>query len=275
MALFRLFLCLFIVYATSLAAQDGVIPATDMRSRALGGTGLAAGGLNALWTNPAGLATLGAGEFGAAAGAEQRWGLSQLRLLNVGGVYGTGLGGFGGRLATFGFEAYRETRFGLSYGRSITDRFHVGAGFHGFASSTAGYAGTFDVTISLGGQLVIVDELSVGAYLFSPVRRERIEEEYLPQLLALGFAYTPTDQLRVNVEAHQGTEYPARFRLGLEYIPVAVVSIRLGVVTRESELTFGLGYTVLPGLEVSGGAGWHEVLGLSPGFGLRWWPVGE
>ena len=241
----------------------------------MGGTGLTAGGLDALWTNPAGLATLQPGQFGAAAGAEQRWGLSQLRLLNVGGVYGTGLGGFGGQLATFGFDTYRETRFGLTYGRPVTERFHIGAGFHGFTSNTVGYAGTFDVTISLGAQLLIADELSVGTYLFSPIRSERLEEEYLPQLLALGFAYTPTDQLRINVEAHQGTEHPARFRLGMEYFPVEVVSIRLGVVTRGSELTFGLGYEVLPGLEISGGAGWHEVLGLSPGFGLRWRPVTE
>ena len=252
--------------------QDGVIPTVDVRSRLLGGTGLNAVRLDALWTNPAGYGALSVGQFGAGAGAEQRWGLSQLRYVNAGGVYGTGFGGFGFQLASFGFDGYRETRLGLGYGRRLSERLRIGAGLHGFATGTAGYAGTFDVTLDVGLQLVISKQLSVGARVFSPFRVERTAEEYSLQLIGLGLAYTPTNQLKINVEAHQNTEYPLRARVGLEYLPDDAFSIRLGVVTAASELSFGLGYVVFPGVEITAGAGWHETLGFSPGFGLRWQP---
>ena len=268
-------LWLFLICAAatpSLYAQDGVFPTVDARSRFLGGTGLAARGLDAVWINPAGLGDLNEGELGGAAGAEQRWGLSELNGANLGAVYGTGFGGFGIQLASFGFSSYRENRFGISYGRRVLDNLTIGAEFAGFAITTEGYASTFDLTFGLGAQLQVIKELAVGVRIFSPLRVERLTDEYLPQVLSLGLQYRPTDQLLMNLEAEQNSEYPVRFRAGLEYLSVEAVSIRLGVVTADSELSFGIGYRVLESLELTGGAAYHEVLGLSPAFGLRYVP---
>lgn len=267
-----LLVLIFAAATPTLHAQDGVFPTVDARSRFLGGTGLNARGLDAVWTNPAGLGNLATGDMGGAAGAEQRWGIAELRGANLGAVYGTGFGGFGLQLASFGFSSYRENRFGLSYGRRVLDRLTIGAEFAGFSITTEGYASTFDVTFGVGAQLQVIDELAVGMRIFSPLRSERITEEYLPQVLSLGVQYQPTDQLLINLEAEQNSEYPVRFRAGLEYLPVEVVSIRLGVVTAASELSFGLGYEVLENLEISAGASYHEILGLSPAFGLRYIP---
>lgn len=251
------------------AAQDGLFPAFDVRSRLLGGSGLNAHGIDAVWTNPAGLAQ-SEEQLSASASGEQRFGISDLTAANLGVSYGKGLGGFGLQLASFGFDAYRENRIGLAYGRQLTDKFSIGAEFVGFATATEGYASTFDITFGLGAQLEIIPELSIGARVFSPVRAERFPDEYLPQLLALGLTYRPTDQLLVNAEIHQSTDHPARFRGGLEYLPAEQLSIRLGVATSPTELSFGIGYQIIDRLDLSAGAVWHEVLGAFPTFGVRY-----
>ncbi|MEM9258368.1 MAG: hypothetical protein AAGA62_01910 [Bacteroidota bacterium] len=262
-------LCFVAAFTTILPAQDGLFPAYDIRARLLGGTGLSATGIDALWTNPAGLATAEK-QAAASATAEQRFGLSELTLANLGVAYGTGFGGFGLQLGSFGFDRYRETRIGLAYGRQLSENFTIGAEFTGFATNTEGYASTFDVTFGLGMQLRLLPELSLGARIFSPLRTERLPEEYLPQLLAIGVSYQPSDQITLNVEVHQDAEFPTRFRAGLEYLPAEQLSVRLGVATEMAELSFGLGYEILEGLDLSAGAVWHEVLGVWPGVGLSW-----
>lgn len=262
-------LCFFVLYLAPATAQDGLFPAFDVRSRLLGGTGLNAEGIDALWTNPAGLAHTGE-TAQAGAGVEQRFGISDLNMAYIGGVYGRPNGSFGVQLASFGFDTYRENRLGVAYGRKLTDNFSIGADFAAFATSTEGYASTFDVTFGLGAQLRIIPELSIGVRIFSLARVERLPEEYLPQLLALGLTYQPTDQLLINAEVHQDTDHPARFRMGMEYLPVEQLSIRVGVATQAAELSFGLGYQILEQLDLSAGAVWHEVLGVFPTVGVRY-----
>jgi len=251
------------------AAQDGLFPAFDIRSRLMGGTGISAQGIDALWTNPAGLAHTGE-NLQAGASAEQRFGISDLTMATAGATYGRGLGGFGLQLGSFGFDAYNETRLGVAYGRKLSEKFSIGADFSAFATSTEGYASTFDITFGLGAQLEIIPELSIGARIFSPFRTERLPDEYLPQLLAIGLQYQPTDQLIFNAEFHQDTNHPGRFRGGLEYLPAEEISIRLGVATEATELSFGLGYQIIEKLDISAGAVWHEVLGVWPAVGVRW-----
>ncbi|MEM9528887.1 MAG: hypothetical protein AAGA31_19910 [Bacteroidota bacterium] len=262
-------LSLVAAFVSVLPAQDGLFPAYDIRARLLGGTGLSATGIDALWTNPAGLAAAEKRVM-ASATAEQRFGLSELTLANLGAVYGSGFGGFGLQLGSFGFDRYRETRIGLAYGRQLSESFTVGAEFTGFATNTEGYANTFDLTFGLGMQLRLLPELSVGARIFSPFRTERFPEEYLPQLLAIGASYQPNNQITLNVEVHQDAEFSTRFRAGLEYLPAEQLSIRLGVTTEMAELSFGLGYELIEGLDLSAGAVWHEVLGVWPGVGITW-----
>lgn len=263
------FVCTCAPALNQLRAQDGLFPAFDIRSRLMGGTGLNASGIDALWTNPAGLAKTPQ-SIEAGGTVEQRFGLSELNTATIGAARGFGNGGFGLQLGSFGFDSYRETRIGVAYGRKLTSKFSVGADFAGFATSTNGYASTFDVTFGIGMQLEIVPELSVGARIFSPFRTERLPDEYLPQLLALGISYRPSEKVILNAEVHQDTDHPLRFRAGAEYLPAEELSIRLGVATESSEISFGLGYRVIDGLELSAGAIWHEVLGVWPGVGVRW-----
>ncbi|MEL7159715.1 MAG: hypothetical protein AAFN92_03075, partial [Bacteroidota bacterium] len=110
------------------------------------------------------------------------------------------------------------------------------------------------------------------ARIFSPLRTERLPDEYLPQLLAVGLTYRPSEKILINAEVHQDSEFPVRFRAGLEYLPAEQLSVRLGLATELAELSFGLGYEILEGLDLSAGAVWHEVLGVWPAAGVSYRP---
>ncbi|MTB51011.1 hypothetical protein [Lewinella sp. W8] len=262
-------ICLILLLPLFASAQEGVFPTTDIRSRLMGGTGLTATGIDGIWTNPAGLAGT-PDQLQASATAEQRFGISELSFANVAAAYGTKNGGFGLQLASFGFATYRENRIGLAYGRQLTDNFSIGGDLAGFSTTTDGYAATFDITFGLGMQLQILEELAIGARIFSPVRTEVRPDEYLTQIIAVGLSYRPSDKITLNAELHQDADFPARFRAGLEYLPAEELSVRLGVATEVAELSFGLGYEVIERLDISAGAVWHEVLGLWPSVGVRW-----
>lgn len=262
----------FLCRPPTLSAQDGLFPNTDARSRFLGGTGLTAEGAVAGWTNPAGLAKTRGLE--ATAFAEQRFNLSELTTANLAAAYQTGLGGFGLQLASFGFDTYRETRVGVAYGRQLSERFRLGAEFVGFGTATQNYESTFDATFGIGLQLMVLEELHVGARVFSPLRVERLPEEFLPQLLAIGFSYRPTEQLQFNAEVHQDPNFPLRARLGVEYLPAEELSVQIGVVTGATEMSFGLGYLIKDRFRVNAGAVWHEVLGVWPGIGVSYFGEG-
>ncbi len=265
----RPFLLLFLL-TSCLYGQDGLFPTYDARARALGGTGLAAEGIDAVWTNPAGLA-VGNDRVQAAATAEQRFGISELTMASAAATRTFGNGGFGLQLSSFGFDTYRETRVGLGYGRRLSERLTIGGEVVGFATQTEAYAGTFDFTFGLGAQLEIIEELSVGVRVFSPIRVSRFgEDDNLPQLLALGGSYRPNEKVMLSAEVHQDIEQDTRFRAGLEYLPADALRIRLGVATKAAELSFGIGYEITEGVEVSAAAAYHEILGISPVVGIRY-----
>ena len=265
------FLCCSLFLLPSLwAGAQGQGVGESARTRALGGTGITLTTAEAAFTNPAGLALTPAP--GAVVSAEQRFGLSDLTFLNAAVAHP--LGGSGGvalSLSAFSLDVYAEQRFGLAYGYRLNDRLQIGVELTTFSSQAEAYESYFDLTGGLGVRYLVSEEITLGARLFSPVRVTQGEgEDFLPQLLALGGSYRFSDQLSLNAEVHQDVEYPARFRFGLEYLPVESLAIRLGLATAAAELSFGLGYTVLDNVRLAFSGSYHEQLGWSPTFGVRY-----
>lgn len=263
------FLSTFIVLLSLPAissAQQGFPPPGGARGRAMGGAGLTYQDTYAAWTNPAGLAELE--QWGAVLSGEQRFGLSDLSLVGLAAVLPVGNGGFGLSVSSFGFEAYRDTRTSLSYGRSILENFRIGVELIGLSTSVQNYDSRFSATFALGFQLDILPELTVATRLFSPLRVEVAEDEILPQLLGIGLGYRPTDQLYIVAEYEQELEFNARFRLGLEYAVLEELILRAGVVTEASELSFGAEYQASEQFRIGVVGAFHETLGWSPGVEL-------
>ena len=251
--------CWLLVFISSgVRAQSVTFSVVDARSRALGGTGLTDEGVFGLWTNPAALAA-GAGVAGAAS-VERRFGLGELSLASAGIVLP---GDFGVRMTNFSPPAYSETAVALAYGRTLSPSLSVGAeagtqfiavrGAEGRVAVMAGVGGTYRLarTLRLG---LSYRQLGVGA---------------ADRSLALGGAYLPNERLRLLAEYHWRSGGGGGPRLGLEYLPVARLALRLGLGgAAATELAFGVAYRVLERVNVSITAPYHERLGVSPTFGI-------
>ena len=261
-----LLLLLLLTIPEYLGAQQGFPPPGGARGRAMGGAGLNFQDTYAAWSNPAGLG--GLSELGVVLSGEQRFGFSELQLIGLAAALPTANGGFGIGVSSFGFEAYRDTRISLSYGRTLFEGFRIGAELIGLNTSVENYDSRFSGTFAIGFQVDILPELSVGTRLFSPMRVEVAEDEILPQLLGIGLGYQPTDQLLILAEYEQEIDFNARFRLGMEYAVLEELILRAGVATEASELSFGAEYQASSQFRIGFVGAFHETLGWSPGVEL-------
>ncbi|MEM8586384.1 MAG: hypothetical protein AAGF87_19075 [Bacteroidota bacterium] len=267
-------LCLTVIawalFVAILPAQQGLPPAAGARGRALGGAGLTFQDAYAAWSNPAGLARLE--NTGIILSGEQRYGLSELQEVGLAAAIPLGGGGLGLTASSFGFEAYRDTRFALSYGRKLFDNFRIGGEVIGLNTSVENYDSRFNATFSLGFQIDIDRKLSVGTRVISPLRVEVATEETLPQLLGVGIGYRPNEQLLLLAEMEQEIDFLARFRFGLEYALIESFTFRAGVVTEATEISFGAEYQAAQLFRIGLVAAYHETLGWSPGVEIVFVP---
>lgn len=251
-------------------AQQGLPPHAGARGRALGGSGLTFQDAYAAWSNPAGLGELD--QTAVILAGEQRFSLGELQDVGLAAALPLAGGGLGITVNSFGFDAYRDNRFALSYGRQLLENFRIGAELIGLNTSVENYDSRFNATFSLGFQLDIDRKLSMGTRLMSPLRIDVAEGEQLPQLIGIGFGYRPTDQLLLLAEMEQEIDFIARFRFGLEYVFTDAFMFRAGVTTEATEISFGAEYQAGELFRIGLVGAYHETLGWSPGVGIVFVP---
>jgi hypothetical protein len=242
------------------------------RSAALGGAVTALPGEPWGSANPATWSTLS--DRVVAFFATQAFGLSELRLGAVSYVEPTRLATIALGARTFGFADYRESRLNLGLARGLqlgtSRRFHLGVNARYLRVSVPDYGSAATVAFGIGGLVSVLPVLDAGFHITNP-HRPNLGGQELPRTLALGLHYTPADVLRVVVDAYKDVRFPLALRSGIEVHPVQVLFLRVGVATKPSRVTAGLGVRV-GALTADVAAELHEVLGWSPavGFRLRW-----
>lgn len=265
--LIPVFLFLFAA-SLNLPGQNGAPPAGGARSIGMGLTGLTYHDVNAVFSNPAGLSSLQTAA--ATAFGEQRF------LVDALGVYAFGLGlptsagTFGVSVQHFGFEGYNEQRFGLAYGRQLSDKLSIGAQFLGLNTQIAEYGSRFVLTFEAGMQVQLLPELELAAHINSPARIEVVDGQYLPTLLSIGARYNPSKQVSLLLEAQKDIDHPVRTKVGVEYQVAAPFYLRFGAATNPAMVTLGIGYKIADRLLFDVASGYHEILGFSPAGGIRY-----
>ena len=164
----------------------------------------------------------------------------------------------------FGGSLYNETRAAVGYGYRF-GQISLGARVEALQISIEGLGSRRVVLGSLGGQAELLPgKLTLGMYLYNlnQARLATYQDERVPTVLRAGLAYRPTAQVLLLAESEKDVERPATFKAGLEYAPVPVLAVRLGLATATEQVSAGVG--LRPGsFQLDYAAAFQSALGFS------------
>lgn len=262
---FNLTLLLFLFCGSSFA-QSGTPQNAGARGAALGNASVTFTDINSAFANQAGLAELES--FTATVFAEQRFLLTELQALSAAAALPTASGTFGITLHHFGFEAFREQRFGFAYARPLLEGTSIGAQILVLNTNIPEYGSRSNLTFEIGFTTQLMPQLKFAGHLYSPMRVEIVEGEQLPTIFKLGTAYLPSDRVTLTAEVEKDIDFPARVKAGIEYQLVEQLHLRTGIATNPTNLAFGVGYKLQNGLSFDLASVYHQWLGFTPSIGI-------
>jgi len=237
------------------------------RASALGGASVSLTDFWSIQNNPAGLAIqpyLSAGVY-----YENRFLLQELSLKSAAIVAPTRYGVLGVSFNQFGYKLYNENKFGLAYARSFGDLLRIGLQLdYKTTHVSEGYKDVGYVSFELGFQSTLNEKISIGAYVYNPMRMKttNYSGEIVPIVMRVGFTYSFMPEFIGVVEIKKKLETNASLHLGLEYAFQNRFFLRTGLCTNE-------GYTLGAGIHYNRlqfhlAASIHQRLGLSTQAGL-------
>ncbi|WP_201979258.1 PorV/PorQ family protein [Hymenobacter rubidus] len=164
----------------------------------------------------------------------------------------------------FGGVLYNETRVGAGYGYRF-GQISLGARVDVLQVSIEGLGSKRVALGTLGGQIEIVPRrLSFGASLYniSQTKLASYQDERVPTVLKAGLAYRPGSQVILLVETEKDVERDANFKVGLEYRPVPILAVRLGLASLTEQASAGIG-VVAGAFQIDYAAAFQQALGFS------------
>ena len=264
-----LWIGLLLCFTLDGASQNGLPVTLGAKSIAMGNTGVAFNDVQAILNNPAGLTSLSS--LSLIIAAEQRFAISELQSLAAGVAFPGRSGIFGLSLQHFGFDLYNEQRIGLTYARSLSDHFSVGAQLIVHNTSIEEYGSKWTPAVELGFLYEITAYLHIGVHIFNPARIEIIEGEYLPTVLRLGFSYRSSENVLFAAEINKDIDFPVQVRAGLEYQLAKPLFFRVGMQTAPEKWSSGIGYQLEnQALKIDFSVAHHQFLGFSPAISLSY-----
>lgn len=260
----RLILFLLIsLLGFNLTAQYNVYGA---RAAGFGNSSVSLQGINAVFTNQAGLTSVE--KLSALAFVGQRYFISELKDFRFGAALPTRSGTFGISAGQFGMEEFKQQKIGFSYARRMLENLSFGAQFDYVNLRIAEYGSRGVLTFEAGLLIQISRQLMAGTHLFSPAKVELAKGESLPTIYRFGFSYLPSEKVVLSLELEKEISFPLRFKSGFEYRAASSIYLRGGINISPNVATMGLGYTLKSGIRIDIATQYHQIIGFSPVAGI-------
>jgi hypothetical protein len=202
--------------------------------------------------------------------AEQRFLQSELGYYAGGLTLPTKSGVFGLALNYSGFDLYNEQKLGLAYARLFTKNISGGIQIDYLSTSISEYGTAAALTFELGLLVKINEQLSTAVHVYNPVAvKSGFDDEKIPTLFRLGLSYEAGKKVLLISEVAKDIDFPARFKAGVEYKIIDVLSLRGGIATNPSQYSLGVGINVKH-LKIDLASSYHQLLGFTPAFSLNY-----
>ncbi len=167
---------------------------------------------------------------------------------------------------SFGYHAYRNSKFGIAYAIELAEKFALGVqmNYHQIQFGQH-YGRTGALSVEGGFIYRMTQQLNIAVHITNPTRAklDSYNDVRLPTLLRMGLGYLFSEKVYTAMEVRKSDMGRAAIHAAIEYSPIAQFFLRGGVSTEPSGYSFGFGYRWT---EWQGdiAAGYHPVLGFTP-----------
>ena len=222
-----------------------------------------------LWSishNQAGIAYIEKPTFGLY--HEQRFMIKELSLSSIATIIPVSYGCFGAQLNYFGYSKYHELKAGLAYAKKLGKRFSAGIQLNYFSTFIPSSENQFKrINFELGLMFLPYDNFTVGFHVFNPIadRKTETTEINIPTQAQFGIAYNIRKILTIAAQTEAGYANQPIYSLGMEYLPVSVLALRLGLSSGSTNYSFGIGY-INKHFQTNIAFSNHSILGVTPHF---------
>lgn len=193
-------------------------------------------------SNQAELAEVKHGGMGV--GGERRFLLEELACYRLVLALRSAMGNFGLQGVSRGFSDYRESRFGLAYARQLGKKASLGIQFNYNSLQIAGYGSTKAVSAEVGFLLHLSSKLHTGIHLDNPGGKYSGNKALkLPSVYTMGWGYDFSTQLFLSGEIVKEENQPVDARIGMQYVIVPALLVRIIVQTATASGWFSAGIT--------------------------------
>ncbi len=193
-----------------------------------------------------------------------------LQVLALGAVYPLRHLHVGLSIQRFGDELYNEHLVGVALGHRIGN-VSLGAKINYVQIAVRDLGSRSTVTLELGGVVQLLPELSFGVHLYNPTqaRLADYQDERVPTTMKAGLSYRPSKTLLLTAEVEKDVDFPAAFKVGVEYEIVKKLYLRTGISSKPLVNHFGVGWLV-KNLTVDYALSTHPQLGFSHHLSLAY-----
>ncbi len=174
---------------------------------------------------------------------ENRYFLNDLSVLNVALVHPTKVANIGFSASYFGFDLYHQSKFGLNLSRGFGKSFSAGfqANYESYYVEEGGNEG--NVTFELGILAKASKKLNIGFAVYNPSGnyKNKDNDERLPVIGRLGFAYEVDEKATITGEVKKQENFSEHYAVGVEYALIKQLFLRVGMGINPWTSSFGLG----------------------------------
>jgi len=265
----KYFLLVFIGIQLSALAQHGYL-LSGARSSALGTASVSLSDAWGVIHNQAGLGFVRnttAGFY-----YENHFQVKELGLRTALFVLPVKAGTLGASFSNFGYHAYKENKFNLSFAKAFSNTFSMGIAFDYLNTSIAEGNTRFTTLIGeVGIQTKLRKDLSLGAHVYNPTRSKTGKNtmERVPTIMRLGLNYQASSSLTLLIETEKDIQQQPVFKAGIEYQPISSFFLRTGISTNPLLTSFGFGFQKHQ-LTVDLSGNYHQTLGFTTQLGFSY-----
>ncbi|MDR2138602.1 MAG: hypothetical protein LBP50_03510 [Tannerella sp.] len=259
--------CLLLILSRSFTSARDNLRLPDTRTLGMGGNGASHSAL----FNPAILALQERKEV--RIDYFNRYAIKELATISGGFCFPNRILPTGLHVASFGYDAYRESMFRLSAAKRLNAFWTLGVSLqYTFIQSELFESNVSRLSTDIGASFQPVDNwLITGSAIHVPsvsLSSEDIDSERIGSyLIELGVNWQFIDNLLITGGLAHNKETPRKASLGMEYRPYDRFHLRSGVQTDPFCPSLGAGYR-FAGLTADVVMIYHPVLGISTGLGL-------